>query len=195
MSAEPLDLLLEKLSSGDPEAAQRVFVAYEPALRMVVRRHLPERLRAKFDSIDVVQSIWADLLHGFREAGWRFADAAHLRAFLVRVARNRLTDRLRHFHHALEREQRLADTDPDTLPPARQPPPSDVAQADDVWQKMLALCPPAHHELLRLKRLGLSYVEIAARTGMHEGSIRRILRQLARQMAAAAERPPDPEPS
>jgi RNA polymerase sigma factor (sigma-70 family) len=193
MSAEPLDLLLEKLSSGDPAAAQEVFVAYEPALRMVVRRHLPERLRAKFDSIDVVQSIWVDLLHGFREAGWRFANAAHLRAFLVRVTRNRLTDRLRHFHHALEREQRLVETDPDALPPARQPRPSEVAQADDVWQKMLALCPPDHHELLRLKRQGLPLAEIAARTGLHEGSIRRILRHLARQMASAEMPPPSEE--
>ncbi len=53
---------------------------------MVVRRMLPAQLRSKFDSHDVVQSVWADLLHGFRESGWRFADAAHLKAFLVNRA-------------------------------------------------------------------------------------------------------------
>jgi RNA polymerase sigma-70 factor (ECF subfamily) len=51
---------------------------------------------------------------------------------------------------------------------------------------MLALCPPAHHDVLRLKRQGLPLVVIAARTGLHEGSIRRILRQLARQLAVRA---------
>src|SRR5437660_803660 len=81
MSREPLDSLLERLSGGDPAAAEEVFRAYEPYLRMVVRRQLPAWLRPKFDSVDVVQSIWADLLDGFREGGWRFTDADHLRAF------------------------------------------------------------------------------------------------------------------
>ena len=48
---------------------------------------------------------------------------------------------------------------------------------------MLALCPPAHRALLRLKRQGWPLAEIASRTGMHEGSVRRVLRRLARQLA------------
>ena len=78
MTPEPLDALLEKLTSGDAEAAEQVFRTYEPYLRLVVRRQLSPELRAKFDSLDVVQSVWAHLLQGFREAGWCFADTAHL---------------------------------------------------------------------------------------------------------------------
>jgi RNA polymerase sigma-70 factor (ECF subfamily) len=48
---------------------------------------------------------------------------------------------------------------------------------------MLALCPPEYHEILHLKRQGLLLDEIANRTGLHEGSVRRILRRLARQLA------------
>src|SRR5204862_2841589 len=81
MTADPLDGLLDKLCTGDADAARQVFLAYEPYLRMVVRRQLPDRLRAKFDSTDIVQSIWTDVLEGFRRAGWRFSDANHLRAF------------------------------------------------------------------------------------------------------------------
>jgi hypothetical protein len=44
---------------------------------------------------------------------------------------------------------------------------------------MLAVCPPEHHELLRLKRAGVPLPEIAARTGLHVGSVRRVLRTLA----------------
>jgi RNA polymerase sigma-70 factor (ECF subfamily) len=44
-------------------------------------------------------------------------------------------------------------------------------------------CPPAHREILVLKRQGFLLAEIAARTGLHEGSIRRILYDLARRMA------------
>jgi DNA-directed RNA polymerase specialized sigma24 family protein len=48
---------------------------------------------------------------------------------------------------------------------------------------MLEECPPAHREILILKRQGLLLSEIAARTGLHEGSIRRILYDLARRLA------------
>src|SRR5690349_16878147 len=156
MGSRPLDLLLEKLCSGDAAAAEQVFLAYEPYLRKVVRRQLPPRLRAKLDSIDVVQSVWADVLQGFRSAGWRFADADHLRAFLVKATRHRFIDRIRQHEKALKLERPLTCTDPDQLPPARQPRPSEAVQADDLWQCMLALCPPAHHEILRLKRQGLT---------------------------------------
>jgi len=183
MSADPLDPLLDKLCGGDAAAAERVFLAYEPYLRMVVRRQLSAGLRAKFDSADIVQSVWADLLHGFREAGWRFADAAHLRAFLVKVTRNRFLNRCRQHRSALGREQPLARTEPEELPPSCQPRPSEIAQADELWEQILALCPPAHRELLRLRRQGVPLAEIAARTGLHQSSVRRILYDLVRQLA------------
>jgi RNA polymerase sigma-70 factor (ECF subfamily) len=183
MSADALQTLLDKLCSGDEAAAEQVFLTYEPFLRRVVRRQLPDRLRAKFDSVDVVQSVWADVVHGCREAGWRFPDVDHLRAFLVRLTRNRFIDRLRQHHTAVEREQPLGSTDPEELPKAPQPRPSEVVQADELWQQMLTLCPPAHHQILRLKRQGLPVAEIATRTGLHEDSIHRILRNLARELA------------
>src|SRR3954452_24909377 len=107
MSDDPLEALLARLDGGDVQAAEQVFRTYEPYLRKVVRRQLPTRLRAKFDSVDVVQSVWADLVRGFREAGWRFPDVPHLRAFLVKITRNRFIDRVRQHHTALEREHPL----------------------------------------------------------------------------------------
>src|SRR5262245_51322533 len=98
---EPLDHLLAQLCSGDTVAVERVFLAYEPYLRQAVRRHLSASLSAKFDSADIVQSIWADLLHGFREAGWHFSDVDHLRGFLFVATRNRMIDRIRQYRQAV----------------------------------------------------------------------------------------------
>src|SRR6516164_6025286 len=98
-----LDLLLDQLCRGDAAAAEKVFRVYEPYLRLVVRRQLSPGLRAKFDSIDVVQSVWADVLDGFRAAGWRFTDVNHLRAFLVKATRNRFIDRVRQHQKAVSR--------------------------------------------------------------------------------------------
>jgi RNA polymerase sigma-70 factor (ECF subfamily) len=183
VTPDPLDTLLAELTDGDPRAAERVFLAYEPYLRMVVRRHLSPGLRAKFDSADVVQSVWADVLVGFREAGWQFADAAHLRAFLIRLTRHRFIDRERKHRLAVRREQSLAGDECGRALAAADPEPADVAMADELWQQMLALCPPEHRELLRLKRQGAPNSEIAARTGLHEGSVRRILCTLSRRLA------------
>jgi RNA polymerase sigma-70 factor (ECF subfamily) len=183
---DPLESLLRRLTSGDAAAAAEAFLAYKPYLRLVVARRLSGPARAKFDSEDVIQSAWADLLDGFREGRWQFSDANQLRAFLVAATRNRLLNRLRHHRRELEATEPLPDGEADTLPAAAQPQPSEVAQADDLWDRMLALCPPAHRELLRLKRQGLTLAELAARTGLHESSVRRILYDLARRLAAPA---------
>jgi len=182
MSSDPLQDVLGQLCQGDLDAAERVFRAYEPYLRLVVRRQLPAQMRAKFDSIDVVQSVWVDLLQGFREAGWHFVSVAQLRAFLITATRNRFIDRVRQHGSALSHEQD-AFTDGVEFVPSQQPAPSEEAQASELWEQMLALCPPDHRQVLEMRKQGFSLDEIAAGTGLHEGSVRRILRTLARQLA------------
>ncbi len=180
---EPLDNLLAELCKGDMAAAEQVFLAYEPYLRKAICRHFPTSLRARFDPADILQSVWADLLRGFREAGWRFIDADHLRGFLYIAARNRLIDRTRQHQKAVLREQRLGDGDSQVFLRSSQPRPSEVAQADDLWERILAHCSAEHRPILALKRQGYSLTEIAERTGFHRDSVRRILRTLARQLA------------
>jgi RNA polymerase sigma-70 factor (ECF subfamily) len=148
--------------------------------------------------MDVVQSVWTDVLEGLRDAGWHFSDRVHLQAFLARLARNRFLDRCRKHHNALAREEPLTNASPAGAIAARGPRPSEVAQHNELWDRMLALCPPAHHELLRLKRQGLGLAEIATRTGLHESSVRRILYELARRYAEAQspeQSPSSPEPA
>jgi RNA polymerase sigma-70 factor (ECF subfamily) len=180
---EPLDELLKRLCDGDTAAAERVFVEYEPYLRKAIRRQLPALLRPKLDSADILQSVWVALLRGFRESGWRFANADQLRGFLFVATRNRVIDRVRRHRKTVAREEPLGEFDQRHPLTSPQPRPSEIAQADDVWERLLACCPPEHHRMLSLRRQGHSLAEIAARTGLHPDSIRRILRTLARQLA------------
>jgi RNA polymerase sigma-70 factor (ECF subfamily) len=180
---EPLDNLLARLCTGDKEAAEQVFIAFEPYLRTAIRRQLPVPLRAKLDSTDILHSVWADALRGFRDAGWRFVDADHLRGFLFVATRNRMIDRLRKHRTALAREQSLDGGNAEFVPEAREPRPSELAEAAEMWKRILSQCPDEHRPILELKRQGFSLGEIAEHTGLHPDSIRRILRTLARQLA------------
>src|SRR5881394_2527931 len=184
MNIDSLESLLEKLNSGDPLAAEQAFLTYEPYLRKVVRRLLPAELRAKFDSIDVVQSIYCDVFEAFREGGMRFGTVWQLRAFLIKATRNRFIDRVRQHQTAARLERPIADNS-HPLPPARQPHPSESAAARELWERLLELCPPEHHLLLWLRRGGASASEIAKEVGMHEGSVRRFLRGLSVRLACA----------
>jgi RNA polymerase sigma-70 factor (ECF subfamily) len=183
MLEDSLTATLEELCHGDAAAAEQVFRIFEPYLRTVVRRQLNPQLRVKFDSVDVVQSVWADLLQGFREGSWSFTDREQLKAFLVTATRHRFIDCVRRHEPALKHEGRVAGNRLAASIAGSEPRPSQVAVADELWERILRQSQPAHRQLLELKRQGLSVAEIAKRTGFHEDSIHRILRNLASRLA------------
>jgi RNA polymerase sigma factor (sigma-70 family) len=183
MNIDSLGVLLERMNSGDDAAAERLFLAYEPYLRKVVRRQLPAELRSKFDSMDVVQSVYGDVLAAFQRRGMRFSTVEQLRAFLVKATKNRFIDRFRQYRTGARLERRLADIDPDRLPVSPQSRPSEMAQAEELWRRLLALCPPEHREILQLRRQGAAANEIGTQLGLHPGSVRRVLRDLAIRLA------------
>jgi RNA polymerase sigma-70 factor (ECF subfamily) len=183
---EPPLLPFELLNLGDVDAVRSIVSAYEPYLRKVVRRQLPQRLRAKFDSSDVVQSVWASVLKGLREDKWRFTDETHLRAFLVRLALFRFIELCRQYRASLTCERPLAGLDELGGRPAVCDRPSEILQAEDMLDRLMKLCLPSQRELLRLRAMGIPLAEIAARTGFHESSIRRIFYDLERRLEAQA---------
>ena len=76
------------------------------------------------------------------------------------------------------------------MPVSPQPQPGAAAEAGELWERLLALCPPQHHVVLLLKKQGHGLEEIAARTGLHPSSVRRILYDLARRLALHRQSPP-----
>lgn len=186
LSEGQLQALVEGLNRGEEQAIRRAYQAYQPFLRMVIRRRLSSPSRTRLDSLDIVQSVWADLLPGFRRAGWKFPNAMHLRAFLARVTRNRLVDRQRRHALSLDREQAIAHGDLQGLPAPGNEQASQLVQAGDLWDRIVASCPPSYREILLLKREGLTSAEIAARVGFHEASVRRVLCDLARRLGYEA---------
>jgi RNA polymerase sigma factor (sigma-70 family) len=183
MMNDSLEALLVRLNSGDERAVEQMFIAFEPYMRMVIRRRISGPLRAKFDSGDIVQSVWADFVRGLHQSNWKFENLDQLRAFLVKMTRNRFVDRLRNHRESLRREIAMIDETVDVVPVDRNPRVSEDFYAGELWQQMVDACPPAHYELLTMKRQGASIAQIAERTQLHEGSVRRILYDIARRVS------------
>ena len=181
MSHNGVDALLERLCGGDTSAASLVFREYETILRRAVRRRMPVQIRGRFDSTDVVQSAWRSILAGFRDGRWQFRDAEHFQAFLTRVVLFRLYDRSRTALNQTKREELFDERGRAKFSGESRP--SEVAMAEEIWHQLLAVCPPEHLAVLHDRRSGLSCQEIASRSGLHAGSVRRILRLLARRVA------------
>ena len=174
--------LLEQLGRGEPGVAEGLYSAYNAYIRAVVRRQLSDQLRSRVDSADVVQSVWAQVVREIDAGGWQVASEPQLRALLAVIARRRVVNRARAQARSIPTEQ------PDSeewkaVESADQTRPSQIAQAGELWDRLLNLCPPEHRDVLQLRREGLTLDEVAARTGLHEGSVRRILRQLSRDLA------------
>jgi DNA-directed RNA polymerase specialized sigma24 family protein len=104
---------------------------------------------------------------------------------LITATRRRLIDRVRQHRRAIERERTLGVEEGAFQLASGAAGPSAVARGNELWRQLQALCPPAHRELLNLKRQGLPLAEIASRTGLHASSVRRILYDLAKRLAAA----------
>jgi DNA-directed RNA polymerase specialized sigma24 family protein len=135
MNHDSPDQLIGRLNAGDVDAIERVFVAYEPYLRMAVRRRLSPRLRSKVDSADIVQSVFADLLCGVRARDWNFAGRAQLEALLRKIAWRRLADRYQKHARAAARERSLDDAPSHALFDLAQARPSQVAQGREFWER------------------------------------------------------------
>jgi RNA polymerase sigma-70 factor (ECF subfamily) len=173
--------LLDRLGRGDPTVTRDLYLAYNSYLRVVVRKLLSPRLRAASDSSDVIQSVWVQVARALEADGWKVESELQLRALLVVIARRGVSKRYR------STERAVADPDAgarlDELPLGNQSRPSETAVGNELWQRLLEKCPPEHRPLLELRREGVTLAEVAARTGLHEGSVRRIIRQLARELA------------
>jgi RNA polymerase sigma-70 factor (ECF subfamily) len=64
------------------------------------------------------------------------------------------------------------------------PSPSQALQADERMEQLLAGRTPSESEVLRLRREGLTLDEIAARVGLSERTVRRLIESLRERMEA-----------
>jgi RNA polymerase sigma factor (sigma-70 family) len=158
----------------------------------MVRARLPKKLRTQFDSLDFVQAVWQSFFAGPPPNAPDFEKVEHLRGYLAGVVRNKVFEQHRRLtrteKYDVTREQRLyvrrgdRDVTREVLSP--DPSPSQAVQAADRMAQLLAGRSPREAEVILLRRQGLTFDEIADRTGVNERTVRRIIDSARSRMEA-----------
>jgi RNA polymerase sigma-70 factor (ECF subfamily) len=175
--------LMQRLRQGSDGAARELLNRYGPHIKKVIRQRLHRKLRPKFDSVDFSQAVWASF----------FADQARLRSFdspetltkfLGAMARNKVVEafrqRVQTEKYDVDRERPLQGpkgTDSVAIP-ATQPTASQFVMAEEEWDRLAQGQPAYKVQILNLLRQGFTHQEIAAKIGINEKTIRRLIRQL-----------------
>lgn len=180
---DAFDRLLRDWRAGSPAALGELLTAHTDAVRAAVRRRLPDRLRAEYDSLDFVQAVWASVAD-IPPDRHEFADRDALVGFLARVAEWKVVDAVRArfgtMRRDIRREERLPD-DPDSGKAAVRDPgpsPSQGAIGAERWDELLKAIPPGHRVIAEKLRDGYSHAEIAAAARVSVRTVERIVKRM-----------------
>ena len=175
--------VVRRARAGDREATEAILARFENEVRTMVRSRLPRALRNQFDSMDFVQAVWTSLFAGGGEDLGSFADPGQFRGYLAGVTRNKVFEehrrRTRTKKYDLNREERLyvrkEGRDIPREVEAADPTPSENIQADERFRQILGGRTEQEVAVIRLRRQGLTFGEIAATVGWNERSVRRVI--------------------
>ena len=181
--------LLAHARDGSQGAIQALYVLYQERLQGAIRKQVGPKLRARMETVDLVQSVWKDCLADVADFDYRGPDS-FFRWLAVRVLR-KIQDKGRYWEadkRNPDREQPIVDPGSSDVgvppPPARDASPDDLAMAEESRLRLVRALqqlpePQRRIVILRL-RDGKSFQEIAALVGKTEAAV---LKAHARAMA------------
>jgi RNA polymerase sigma factor (sigma-70 family) len=189
------DRLMAEVVAGSEDAVWQLAETYTPYIIRAVRSSLPRTLRAKLDSQDFAQSLWASLL--LRRADLtRLQTPGQLIAYLAQATRNKVVDKTRHFHtqkHDIAREERLPDhtislnKSPKRVqisePYARDPSPSTSANLRERWSLILSKLSERDRKIFQLRLEGRTFDEISDKLEINQATARRAIQRLIVQLS------------
>jgi RNA polymerase sigma factor (sigma-70 family) len=173
--------LIDRIQSGDEEAARELLTRYESKVRLVVRRQLPRLLRSRFDSIDFLQSVWGSFFRRIKTGPNDLEEEDNLIAFLAWAARNKVIDEYRRAasqKQDIHRESPLRVEQGADQDRAAGETPSQIAQARELYDRLHDMLPEDRGVILELKAAGYSSKEIGERLGVSERTVQRVLKEL-----------------
>jgi len=179
---DDLALALREAQKGDQSAWEALFKECYPKVRRVVRRRLNRSMRSLYDSTDFANDAMENLAANLDQL--EFASVSSLIAFLAQVAEQKVIDEYRRQHtlkRDVTRDRPIFGYDADAVPvqlSSDEPSASQLAQANEVQELLLARRDETEREIIELKQQGYSTSDIAERTGWNIRKVQRFLKDL-----------------
>jgi RNA polymerase sigma factor (sigma-70 family) len=178
---DDLSRILKEARDGNQAAWKALFDECYPKIQRVVRRKLTRSMRTLYDSTDFANDVMEDLVANLDRLEFPSVDS--LLGFLAHVAEQKVIDEHRR-QHTLKRDVRrdrsssANEADEGLQLPSNGPTASQVAQAHEVRQRLLARPDQTERTIIELRQLGYSTSDIAAQTGWDARKVQRFLRKL-----------------
>ena len=179
-----------QLLANEPGIEREVLEQYTQRLLALARQRLPDKVRARVDPEDVVQSVYRSFFRRLRRGDFRFDESSDVWR-LLSVMTFRKARRQARFHQQGRRDVRrelqigaMASTDSRIGElAATTVTPEDTAILFDCLEQLLARVPDNYRTIAVLRLEGNSIAQIAQQIGRSE---RTVLRALGRLVDIAA---------
>jgi RNA polymerase sigma-70 factor (ECF subfamily) len=178
--------LIHGLRTGDRLIIQEFCEQYGELLERLASKHLSEGLRRRVGAEDVVQSAYRTFLRRAQAGEFQLADSEGLWRLLCAITLAKVREQAR-FHRrqkrGLDREVSLgALSDRESAehfdPVDREPSPAEAAEFADQFQQLMASLDEEERRFVDLKLQQCTNLEVAARLGCSERTVRRILKRV-----------------
>jgi DNA-directed RNA polymerase specialized sigma24 family protein len=167
----------ERLRGADPAVGEEIFARFAERLARLARQHLSQRLAARVDDQDVVQSALRTFFRRSAQGEFRIDSSTHLWRLLARITVLKARQQAR-FHTAQQRSVAAEAPQPEHAGfalLAHDPGPVEQAALLDQIEALLDGLPPLYGQLLQCRLEGGTVVAIAAELGLSRQSVYRML--------------------
>lgn len=172
--------LLEELRNGDELAAAQLYQRYAHRLKALAEKKTGKDLANRFDSEDVIQSVFRSFFERARNGLYDVPTGGDLWPLLLVIALQKVRAYGTH-HRASRRDVRREQvtTDQETVRLASQrfklEEPQSLLRL--IAEETLELLPPLHRQVASLRLEGYDHQEIANKTGRSKRTIERIFQE------------------
>lgn len=188
MADDSFAALMERLRSGEDDAANAVFDRYTRQLVALARRRLDERLAGKVDPEDLVQSAYKSFFVRQRAGQVDLCNWKSLWGLLTIITLRKLADRMA-YYQADKRDagRELSPSTGDWAPAwqtaiDREPSPDDAALLTEIVESLFRDLDADERPILELSLQGLTATEISEQLGRAERTVRRLRERVRKRL-------------
>lgn len=179
---DPAPDMIRPLLTGAPQEINELFAVYAQRLSRVAEQYLSNKLAARIDGEDVVQSAFRTFFRRSEAGEFQIDSSAQLWRLLVKITV--LKARAKARHHTAGSRDVSAEKGGDawlTNIAAREPSLVEAAMLVDLIETLLQGLPPLFCDVLQLRLEGHGPTEIAARLKVSRMTVHRTLKLLQRR--------------